>query len=106
MLADCVKMRPELTSISSYSKVVVDERCGTMLFARGEHEMRGGDTVLTYLIELHNGRLLGLPGEALIVLQGLAIILLSLAGISLWLWRAKRRREGAAGHAQTAVGST
>lgn len=46
------------------------------------------------------------PGEALIVLQGLAIMLLSLAGISLWLWRAKRRREGAAGHAQTAVGST
>jgi uncharacterized iron-regulated membrane protein len=77
------------------SEVVVDARCGTMLFARGENEMRGGDTVLTYLIELHNGRLLGLPGEALIVLQGLAITLLPLAGITLWFWRAKRRRKAA-----------
>ena len=41
-----------------------------MLFARGEHEMRGCDTVLTYLIELNNRRLLAPPGEALIVLQG------------------------------------
>jgi uncharacterized iron-regulated membrane protein len=88
------------------SEVVVDARCGTMLFARGENEMRSGDSVLTYLIELYNGRLLGLPGEALIVLQGLAIMVLPLAGISLWLWRAKRRREGPAGHAQTAIDST
>jgi hypothetical protein len=39
-------------------------------------------------------------------LQGLAITLLPLAGITLWFWRAKRRRKAADGHAQTAVGST
>ena len=68
------------------SEVIVDARCGTVLFARGESELRSGDAVLTYLIELHNGRQLGPPDEAIIVLQGLAIMLLPLAGISLWLW--------------------
>jgi uncharacterized iron-regulated membrane protein len=103
-----VWLRPAVSTVPARgdSEVVVDARCGTVLFSRGENEMRGGDTVLTYLIELHNGRLLGLPGEALIVLQGLAITLLPLAGITLWFWRAKRRRKAADGHAQTAVGST
>ena len=76
--------------------MVIDARCGTVLFARGENEMRSGDAVLTYLIELHNGRLLGLPGEAIIVVQGLALTLLPLAGITLWLWRTRRRRKGTA----------
>jgi uncharacterized iron-regulated membrane protein len=37
------------------------------------------------LDELHNGRILGLAGEALIILQGVAISALPIAGIALWL---------------------
>jgi uncharacterized iron-regulated membrane protein len=94
-----VWLRPATSTVPARgdSEVVIDGRCGTMLFARGKNEMRGGDTVLTYLIELHNARLLGLPGEVLIVLQGLAITLLPLAGITLWLWRTKRRRNAVVG---------
>ena len=99
-------LRPAASTVPARgdSEVVVDARCGTVLFARGENEMRSGDAVLTYLIELHNGRLLGLPGEAIIVLQGLAITLLPLAGISLWLWRTRRRRKAAAGTVLPATG--
>ena len=91
-------LRPAASTVPARgdSEVVVDAICGTVLFARGEDEMRNGDAVLTYLIELHNGRLLGLPGEAIIVLQGLALTLLPLAGITLWFWRSKRRRKAVA----------
>lgn len=100
-----VWLRPAVSTVPARgdSEVVVDARCGGVLFARGENEMRGGDTVLTYLIELHNGRLLGLAGEALIVLQGLALTLLPLAGITLWLWRVRRKRRVTSSPAQAAV---
>lgn len=100
-------LRPAASTVPARgdSEVVVDAQCGTMLFARGQEQMRGGDTVLTYLIELHNGRLLGLAGEALIVLQGLALTLLPMAGITLWVWRTKRRRKAADGNTQAIVQS-
>ncbi len=75
-------------------EVVIDAKCGQILFARGKEEMQAGDTVLTYLVELHNGRVLGLFGEGLIVLQGLMLAVLPIAGISLWFWRRKRRITG------------
>ncbi len=87
-------MRPASSTVPARgdSEVIVDAKCGTLLFARGEEEMRAGDTVLTYLVELHNGRILGLAGEALIVLQGVAISVLPIVGIVLWLWRRRRLR--------------
>ena len=99
-------LRPRASTVPARgdTEVVVDARCGNVLFARGDTEMRSGDTVLTYLIELHNGRLLGLPGEALIVLQGLALMLLPLAGITVWFWRARRRRKVAVGDVLSAIG--
>jgi uncharacterized iron-regulated membrane protein len=74
-------------------EVVVDARSGAVLFQRGNAEMQAGDTLLTYVVELHNGRLLGLAGEGLILLQGIAITILPIAGIALWLWR-RRRKQG------------
>jgi uncharacterized iron-regulated membrane protein len=74
-------------------EVVVDARTGNVLFQRGDAEMQTGDTLLTYVVELHNGRLLGLFGEGLILVQGLAITILPLAGIGLWMWRRQRQRR-------------
>jgi uncharacterized iron-regulated membrane protein len=87
-------LRPAINTVPARgdSEVVVDAKCGNILFARGDAEMRAGDTALTYLVELHNGRLLGLFGEGLILLQGIAITVLPLAGITLWLWRRRRRK--------------
>jgi uncharacterized iron-regulated membrane protein len=86
-------LRPAASTVPARGnhEVVVDAQCGTILFQRGEAEMRAGDTVLTYLVELHNGRLLGLAGEGLILVQGIAITVLPLAGIALWLWRRRRK---------------
>lgn len=90
-----VWMRPAGSTVPARgdSEAIIDARCGTLLLARGADEMRTGDMVQSYLVELHNGRLLGLFGEALIFLQGLGITVLPVAGIALWLWKRRRRRQ-------------
>lgn len=87
-------LRPTQSTVPARGnvEVIVDAKCGSILFSRGEAEMKAGDTVLTYLVELHNGRLLGLFGEVLIVLQGIALLTLPLAGITLFLRRRERRK--------------
>ena len=88
-------LRPAATTVPARgdTEVVVDARCGQILFARSNAEMQPGDTVLTYMVELHNGRLLGVFGEALVVMQGLALTMLPLAGITLWAWKRRRRSK-------------
>jgi uncharacterized iron-regulated membrane protein len=87
-------MRPAQSTVPARGNVeiIVDAKCGNILFSRGDKEMKAGDTVLTYLVELHNGRLFGFFGEALIVLQGLALLTLPLAGMTLFLRRSARKR--------------
>jgi uncharacterized iron-regulated membrane protein len=75
------------------AEVIVDAKCGNILFSRSVADMKAGDTVLTYLVELHNGRLLGVFGEGLIVLQGIALLMLPLAGITLFLRRRGRKKN-------------
>jgi uncharacterized iron-regulated membrane protein len=91
-----ILLRPAQTTVPARGnvEVIVDAKCGNILFSRGAVEMKAGDTVLTYLVELHNGRLLGLFGEGVIVLQGLALLTLPLAGITLF-FRRRRRRNAA-----------
>jgi uncharacterized iron-regulated membrane protein len=91
-------MRPVHTTVPARGnhQVIVDANCATVLFKRSDAEMQAGDTVLTYVVELHNGRLLGVFGEGLILLQGLAITILPIAGIGLWLWRRKVRHASRA----------
>ncbi len=91
-------LRPAQSTVPARGniEVVIDARCGTILFSRGQAETKAGDTVLTYLVELHNGRLLGLFGEAVIVLQGIALAILPLAGMTLFFRRRARRKAKAA----------
>jgi uncharacterized iron-regulated membrane protein len=89
-----IMLRPAQSTVPARGnvEVIVDAKCGNILFARGDAEMKAGDTVLTYLVELHNGRLLGLFGEGLIILQGIALAALPLAGMTLYV-RRRRRQE-------------
>ncbi|MFM9978145.1 MAG: PepSY-associated TM helix domain-containing protein [Sphingomonadaceae bacterium] len=73
------------------AEAIVDAKCGTLLFARTPEAMRSGDVIQTYLVELHNGRVLGLFGEGVIILQGLALFVLPIAGLILFWWRRRRR---------------
>ncbi len=89
-------MRPAKTTVPARGnvEVIVDAKCGNILFARGDAEMQAGDTVLTYLVELHNGRLLGLFGEGIIILQGIVLLMLPLAGMTLFVRRRGRKKVG------------
>jgi uncharacterized iron-regulated membrane protein len=89
-----VLLRPAQSTVPARGnvEVIVDAKCGSILFSRGEADMKAGDTVLTYLVELHNGRLLGLIGEGFIVLQGIALLTLPLAGLTLFLRRRGRKK--------------
>jgi uncharacterized iron-regulated membrane protein len=92
-----IMLRPAQSTVPARGNVefIVDAKCGNTLFSRGDKEMKVGDTVLTYLVELHNGRLLGLFGEGLIIIQGLALAALPLAGILLFFRRRTRKRIAA-----------
>jgi uncharacterized iron-regulated membrane protein len=86
------------------TEIVTDARCGKVMFHRSTAQMKTGDVILTFAVELHNGRLLGLFGEALIFLQGLALATLPVAGITLYFWRRRRKkgRLASPGHVRTA----
>jgi uncharacterized iron-regulated membrane protein len=88
-----IMLRPSQLTVPARGnvEVIVNAKCGNILFSRGDAEMKAGDTVLTYLVELHNGRLLGLFGEGLIIVQGIALAALPLAGIVLFLRRRARK---------------
>jgi uncharacterized iron-regulated membrane protein len=89
-----IMLRPAQSTVPARGnvEVIVDAKCANILFSRGDAEMKAGDTVLTYLVELHNGRLLGTFGESLIVMQGLALLVLPLAGTFLFVRRRRRRQ--------------
>lgn len=99
-------LRPAQSTVPARGnvEVIVDAKCGNILFSRGDAEMKAGDTVLTYLVELHNGRLLGLFGEGLIILQGLALLTLPLAGMTLFFRRRRRRKAAQEFRSQTSDG--
>lgn len=87
-------LRPADTTVPARGdRELVFDRCGAKIFERGPEAMRAGDTVLIYMVELHNGRLAGLFGEGLILLQGIALTVLPLAGMTLWWWRRRRTRR-------------
>jgi uncharacterized iron-regulated membrane protein len=90
-------LRPTQSTVPARgnTEVIVDAKCGNILFSRGDADMKAGDTVLTYLVEFHNGRLLGLFGEGLIILQGIALLTLPLAGMTLFFRRRGRKKAAA-----------
>lgn len=51
----------------------------------------GGDIFLQWQLPLHSGRIVGLPGQILIALSGIAVSVLAVLGVVIW-WRKRRAR--------------
>lgn len=57
-----------------------------------------GDVFMQWLLPLHTGNIIGLPGRILVSLLGLAVAMLSVTGVV--IWSRKRRASAAAQHAR------
>jgi uncharacterized iron-regulated membrane protein len=71
---------------------------GSMLAWTAPGEGTSGDVFMQWLLPLHTGNIIGLPGRILVSLLGLAVAVLSVTGVI--IWQRKRRASVAAQHAQ------
>lgn len=71
--------------------VYVDAATGAVVDARSPGEGSWGDGYLQAQFPVHSGRLLGLPGRALVAALGLVVATLSATGVALWARRTLRR---------------
>lgn len=75
------------------STLWVDQYTGEVLLAREYARASSGDRFLSNQYLLHNGEILGLPGQWLALMAGLAIPVMYGTGVYLW-WARRRRRMG------------
>lgn len=71
----------------------VDARDGSPAGASIPGEGTAGDLYLQLQFPLHSGRILGLPGRALVAALGVAVAALSVTGVLIWLRKARARRH-------------
>jgi uncharacterized iron-regulated membrane protein len=75
-----------------------DDQDGRVLAWTAPGAGTGGDVFMQWLLPLHTGNIIGLPGRILVSLLGLAVAILSVTGVVIWL--RKRRASAAAQHAR------
>jgi uncharacterized iron-regulated membrane protein len=91
-----------------HPRIYLDSVSGEVLRADIPGKGSAGDIFLHWQLPLHSGRVVGLPGQILIAISGIAVSVLAVLGVVIW-WRKRRARvqraqwaaEGAA--APTAV---
>ena len=90
-----ISLRPRGTTmpVKGLAQVVVSE-CGEVLLATPASTTGAGDILLGALVDVHNGRVLGWPGEWIVFVAGMAMGLLPAIGIWAWTWRVLARRRG------------
>lgn len=75
-----------------------DDQDGRILGSTAPGEGTRGDVFMQWLLPLHTGNIVGLPGRILVSVLGLAVVALSITGVVICL--RKRRASAAAQHAQ------
>lgn len=68
-----------------------DDRDGRALGETVPGQGTAGDVFMQWLLPLHTGQIIGLPGRILICIVGLAVAMLSVTGVV--IWARKRRRS-------------
>lgn len=75
------------------SEVRMVSQCMEVTYFRPASSNRLGDKLLTYLIDIHNGKIFGFPGELAVFFLGVAAFLLPLLGMAAYLWRTVFQRK-------------
>jgi len=76
-----------------YIVVSVDAASGAVMDVRNETGETAGDAVIAWMYPIHSGLVVGLAGQILVFITGLA--LLTLGGMGLALWWNRRRKQAA-----------
>jgi uncharacterized iron-regulated membrane protein len=75
----------------------LDDDAETVVYLAGDGAVLGARTtaggVMRLLFRLHTGEIAGLPGEALSLLGGLAVVILTTSGLSMIVSRRRARRS-------------
>lgn len=71
--------------------IYLDSVSGEVLRADIPGQGSAGDVFLHWQLPLHSGRIVGLPGQILIAISGIAVSVLAVLGVILW-WRKRRAR--------------
>jgi len=71
--------------------IYLDSVSGEVVRADIPGQGSAGDIFLQWQLPLHSGRIVGLPGQILIAVSGVAVSVLAVLGVILW-WRKRRAR--------------
>jgi uncharacterized iron-regulated membrane protein len=69
-----------------------DDRDGRVLGETVPGRGTAGDVLMQWMLPLHTGQIIGLPGRILICIVGIAVAMLSITGVVIW---ARKRRRAA-----------
>lgn len=71
--------------------IYLDSISGEVLRADIPGRGSAGDVFLHWQLPLHSGRIIGLPGQILMAISGIAVSILAVLGVVIW-WRKRRAR--------------
>lgn len=69
------------------SELRVNSECSELTYFRPAQSNELGDYMLTYMLDIHNGKILGVAGDVVIFILGVIIFLLPITAISAHFWR-------------------
>jgi uncharacterized iron-regulated membrane protein len=75
-------------------ETTIDAYTGELLGAFDPHTQPAGNSMVLWIIFLHNGQMFGCPGRLLVLAEGLALVGLCVTGP--WLWLIRRRARNSA----------
>ena len=83
--------------------VFYDDQDGRVLGETVPGTGTAGDKLMQWMLPLHTGQIIGLPGRIIVCITGLAVAILSITGVVIW---ARKRRSQRVGISRDALAET
>ena len=82
------------TEFTSNGKTLVwvDQYSGDIIEVRDPHKLAAGDAFINLQLPLHNGEILGQPGQILVLIVGFAPLIMLITGVIVWLNKRRAKK--------------
>lgn len=84
--------QPTEFSSNGRTLVWVDQYSGEIIQVRDPHKLAAGDTFINLQLPLHNGEILGQPGQILVLIIGFAPLVMLITGVIVWLNKRRAKK--------------